>query len=319
MTAGSVDQYGETDTRRPPSPEDVSSDGSVAQRLHSMRPPESMLELVVRRFRHHRLAVGALCILLTIAVISFAVPLVVSEDAANRLALAEKSQPPSLQHPFGTDEVGRDIFFRSIFGGRISLRIGFIAALISVGIGMAIGALAGYNRGWLDSILMRFTDALLSIPSLFILIVITQIIGKSIAIITGVIGALSWMTVSRLVRANVLSIREQDFVFAARGIGARPASLLTRHILPNTLAPVIVAATLGVGQAIIMEASLSFLGLGVQQPTATWGNMLFRAQSYLVSAPWIAFFPGCLILITVLCVNFIGDGLRDALDPHSRR
>ena len=161
MTAGSVDQYGETDARRHRSPEDVSSDGSVAQRLHSMRPPESMLELVVRRFRRHRLAVVALCILLAIAVISFAVPLVVSEDAANRLALAEKSQPPSLQHPFGTDEVGRDIFCRSIFGGRISLRIGFIAALISVGIGMAIGALAGYNRGWLDSILMRFTDALL--------------------------------------------------------------------------------------------------------------------------------------------------------------
>jgi peptide/nickel transport system permease protein len=149
--------------------------------------------------------------------------------------------------------------------------------------------------------------------------VVTQIIGKSIAIITVVIGALSWMTVSRIVRANVLSIREQDFVLAARGIGAQPASLLTRHILPNTLAPVIVSATLGVGQAIIMEASLSFLGLGVQQPTATWGNMLFRAQSYLVSAPWIAIFPGCLILITVLCVNFIGDGLRDALDPHMRR
>jgi peptide/nickel transport system permease protein len=278
-----------------------------------------MLGLVVRRFRRHRLAIVSVFLLLGIASVSFGVPLVVSEDAANRLALAEKSQPPTLQHPFGTDEVGRDIFLRSIFGGRISLRIGFIAALISVGIGMAIGAAAGYNRGWIDSVLMRVTDALLSIPSLFILIVVTQIIGKSIAIITIVIGALSWMTVSRIVRANVLSIREQDFVLAARGIGARPLALLGRHIVPNTLAPVIVAATLGVGQAIIAEASLSFLGLGVQQPTATWGNMLFRAQSYLVTAPWIAFFPGCLILVTVLCVNFIGDGLRDALDPHTRR
>jgi peptide/nickel transport system permease protein len=215
--------------------------------------------------------------------------------------------------------VGRDIFLRSIFGGRISLSIGFVAALISVGIGMVIGALAGYNRGWSDSVLMRFTDALLSIPSLFILIVVTQIIGKSIPIITVVIGALSWMMVSRLVRASVLSLREQDFVLAARGMGAEPSTLLTRHIMPNALAPVIVAATLGVGQAIIMEASLSFLGLGVQQPTPTWGNMLFRAQSYLTTAPWIAIFPGCLILITVLCVNFIGDGLRDALDPHTRR
>ena len=278
-----------------------------------------MLRLVISRFRRHRLAIVSLYLLLAIAFISFGVPLVVSEDAANRLVLAEKSQPPTAQHLFGTDEVGRDIFLRSIFGGRISLRIGFIAALISVGIGMAIGAVAGYNRSWIDGILMRFTDALLSIPSLFILIVITQIIGKSISIITIVIGALSWMTVSRIVRANVLSIREQDFVLAARGIGAQPLALLGRHIMPNTLAPVIVAATLGVGQAIIMEASLSFLGLGVQQPTATWGNMLFRAQSYLVTAPWIAFFPGFLILITVLCVNFIGDGLRDALDPHMRR
>ena len=233
--------------------------------------------------------------------------------------MAERSQPPSWQHPFGTDEVGRDILLRSIFGGRISLSIGFVAALISVGIGMVIGALAGYNRGWMDNILMRFTDALLSIPSLFILIVVTQIIGKSIPIITVVIGVLSWMMVSRLVRANVLSLKEQDFVLAARGMGAAPSALLGRHIMPNALAPVIVAATLGVGQAIIMEASLSFLGLGVQQPTATWGNMLFRAQSYLVTAPWIAIFPGCLILITVLCVNFIGDGLRDALDPHARR
>ncbi|MGH2617397.1 MAG: ABC transporter permease [Thermomicrobiales bacterium] len=319
MTTGSVDQYGETHVRHHPSPAVLPADGTASPLLHSARPPESMAQLVMRRFRRHRLAVVALGILLAIAIISFGVPLFVSEDAANRLTLAEKSQPPSWQHPFGTDEVGRDIFLRSIFGGRISLRIGFVAALISVGIGMAIGALAGYNRGWIDSVLMRFTDALLSIPSLFILIVITQIVGKSIAIITVVIGALSWMTVSRIVRASVLSLKEQDFVLAARGLGAQPSALLARHILPNALAPVIVLATLGVGQAIIMEASLSFLGLGVQQPTATWGNMLFRAQSYLVTAPWIAFFPGVLILITVLCVNFIGDGLRDALDPHAQR
>jgi peptide/nickel transport system permease protein len=316
VTARSVDQVGET---RVPAPGEFPVDSLTSHLTHAARRPESMLQLVIRRFRRHQLAVAAIVILLAITIVSFGVPLGVSEDAANSLTLAEKSQPPSWRHPFGTDEVGRDIFLRSIFGGRISLRIGFIAALISVGIGMAIGAIAGYNRGWIDSILMRFTDALLSIPSLFILIVITQIVGKSIAIITVVIGALSWMTVSRIVRASVLSLREQDFVLAARGIGAQPSALLARHILPNTLAPVIVSATLGVGQAIIMEASLSFLGLGVQQPTATWGNMLFRAQSYLVTAPWIAFFPGVLILITVLCVNFIGDGLRDALDPHTQR
>lgn len=319
MTAGSVDQYGQSSGPNHRRIGDATKSHSIPALSQPSRSTESMLRLTLRRFRRHRLANISLYVLVAITFISFAVPLVVSEDAANRLDLAEKSQPPSLQHPCGTDEVGRDIFLRSIFGGRISLRIGFVAALISVGIGMAVGGVAGYASGWSDSILMRFTDALLSIPSLFILIVVTQIIGKSIGIITIVIGALSWMTVSRLVRANVLSIREQDFILAGRAIGAQPSTLLVRHILPNTLAPVLVAATLGVGQAIIMEASLSFLGLGVQQPTATWGNMLFRAQSYLVTAPWIAFFPGCLILITVLCVNFIGDGLRDALDPHTRR
>jgi peptide/nickel transport system permease protein len=182
-----------------------------------------------------------------------------------------------------------------------------------------IGALAGYNSGWLDSVLMRFTDAILSIPTLFILIVVTRVVGQRVAVITVVIGLLSWMTVSRIVRANVLSLKRQEFVVAARAVGASPISILFRHILPNTLAPVVVAATLGVGQAIILEASLSFLGLGVQPPTATWGSMLYRAQSLLVQAPWIAIFPGALILITVLCVNFMGDGLRDALDPQGLR
>jgi peptide/nickel transport system permease protein len=280
---------------------------------------ESMRRLVWRRFRRHRLALAGLATLLALAMVAFGVPLFVPEEAANRLVVTAIRQPPSAVHPFGTDDVGRDIFLRSIFGGRISLRIGFLAALLSVTIGIAVGAIAGYNQGWIDNGLMRFTDALLSIPTLFILIVLTQVAGQSIAVITIVIGVLSWMGVSRLVRANVLSLTQQDFVLAARAIGVGPGTVLVRHILPNTLAPVVVAATLGVGQAIILEASLSFLGLGVQPPTATWGNMLYRAQSFLVTAPWIAFFPGILILITVLCVNFVGDGLRDAFDPRSLR
>jgi peptide/nickel transport system permease protein len=280
---------------------------------------ESMSRLVWRRFRRHRLALIGLAILLALSLFAFVVPLFVPEEAANRLVVTEILHPPSLAHPFGTDDVGRDIFLRSIFGGQVSLRIGFLAALLSVTIGIAIGAVAGYNQGWIDNGLMRFTDALLSIPTLFILIVLTQVIGQSILVITVVIGILSWMGVSRLVRANVLSLAQQDFVLAARAIGVGPGTILVRHILPNTLAPVVVAATLGVGQAIILEASLSFLGLGVQPPTATWGNMLYRAQSFLVTAPWIAFFPGILILITVLCVNFVGDGLRDAFDPRSIR
>ena len=280
---------------------------------------ESMSRLVWRRFRRHRLALAGMAILLALSLFAFAVPLFVAEDAANRLVVTEILRPPSVAHPFGTDDVGRDIFLRSVFGGQVSLRIGFLAALLSVTIGIAVGAVAGYNLGWIDNTLMRFTDSLLSIPTLFILIVLTQVIGQSIAVITVVIGILSWMGVSRLVRANVLSLAQQDFVLAARAIGVGPGAILVRHILPNTLAPVVVAATLGVGQAIILEASLSFLGLGVQPPTATWGNMLYRAQSFLVTAPWIAFFPGMLILITVLCVNFVGDGLRDAFDPRAIR
>jgi peptide/nickel transport system permease protein len=284
-----------------------------------VRPPRSMAGLIWQRFRRHRLAAGALVVLAALTLTALGAPLFVSADDANRLVVTEILRAPSPAHPFGTDDVGRDLFRRAILGGQISLRIGFLAALLSVTIGLTIGALAGYNRGWIDNALMRFTDALLSIPTLFILIVITQVVGQSIGVITAVIGILSWMTVSRLVRANVLSLKEQDFVLAVRSIGAHPAAILVRHILPNTLAPVIVAATLGVGQAIILEASLSFLGLGVQPPTATWGNMLFRAQSFLVTAPWIALFPGLLILVTVLCVNFVGDGLRDALDPHGLR
>ena len=279
---------------------------------------ESLPGLIWRRLRRHRLALVSVFILAVLIIISFGVPLFVSEDDANRLNLRAKLEPPSLTHPFGTDDIGRDILLRTIFGGRVSLRIGLLAALLSMAIGVSIGALAGYRGGWLDNVLMRFTDALLSIPTLFILIVLAQVFGRSITIVTIVIGALSWMPVCRIVRANVLSLKEREFAMAARALGSRDSRILSRHIVPNTIAPVVVAATLGVGRAIIIEASLSFLGLGVQPPIATWGSMLNRAQGFLVTAPWVAFFPGILILVTVLCVNFIGDGLRDALDPYAR-
>ena len=280
-------------------------------------PLESLGTLFWRRLRRHRLALVSVFILAILGVVAFGVPLFVSEASANRLNLQDKLEPPSLAHPFGTDDIGRDILLRSIFGGRISLRIGLLAALLSMAIGVTIGAVAGYRGGWVDNVLMRFTDALLSIPTLFILIVLAQVFGRSISIVTIVIGALSWMPVCRIVRANVLSLKEQDFAMAARALGSRDRWILSRHIVPNTIAPVVVAATLGVGRAIIIEASLSFLGLGVQPPIATWGSMLNRAQGFLVTAPWVAFFPGILILVTVLCVNFIGDGLRDALDPYT--
>lgn len=291
----------------------------VDENFCATRPPESMFQLFWRRFRRHKLALVSMCVLFFVGATCFIVPIFISEDAANLLEFAAMCQPPSHEHPFGTDDIGRDILLRLIFGGQISLRIGILAALIAVMIGIIVGGIAGYNPGLIDNILMRFTEALLSIPRLFILIVLGKVVGQSVTVITVVIGALSWMSVSRIVRANVLSLKEQDFVLAARAIGTPPRAILIRHLLPNTMAPIVVAATLGVGRAIIQEASLSFLGLGVQPPTATWGSMLFRAQSFLVNAPWMAVFPGLIILITVLCVNFIGDGLRDALDPYALR
>jgi peptide/nickel transport system permease protein len=275
--------------------------------------------LIWRRFRRHKLAVGGAIVLALLALAAFGTPFFVSEEQANRLNPAVMRQPPSLAHPFGTDDIGRDIFLRAMFGGRISLRIGFLAALLSMTIGTTVGALAGYNQGWIDNVLMRITDALLSIPTLFILIVLAKVLGQSIFTITVVIGALSWMGVSRIVRANVLSLKQQDFVTSGRAIGVRPASLLFRHILPNTLAPVIVAATLGVGQAIILEASLSFLGLGVQPPLPSWGGMLGEGREYFTTAWWLTTFPGIAIMLAALSANMLGDSIRDFLDPKLRK
>lgn len=271
-----------------------------------------------RRFRRHRLAMVSLLVLGVFAVASILVPLFVTERQSNRINLANSLQPPSMQHPFGTDDIGRDILQRAVFGGRVSLRIGLLAAFVAVLIGSAVGAVAAFYGGWVDNVLMRITDAFLSIPNLFFLIIAAKLFGQSILVITLVIGALSWMGVGRIVRANILSLKEQEFVTAAHALGARSASVITKYLMPNTIGPIVVAATLGVGQAILLEATLSFLGLGLQPPTASWGTMLQRAQGFLVTAPWVAFFPGSLILITVVCVNFVGEGLRDALDPHSR-
>jgi len=297
----------------------LSASAGSAQTPQAAHRADSLTAQIWRRFRRHRLAVGSVVVLAFLLLICFGVPLLIDENAANAIDMRAMRQPPSLAYPFGTDDVGRDILLRTIFGGQISLRIGILAALVSTLIGVTVGAVAGFQSGWVDHLLMRFTEALLSIPRLFILIVLATIVGQSVMIVTLVIGALSWMDVSRMVRANVLSLRAQEFATAASSVGVPRWRILLRHILPNTVSPIVVAATLVVGQAIILEASLSFLGLGVQPPTATWGNMLYRAQSYLVDAPWIAFFPGMVILITVLCINFIGDGLRDALDPHSQR
>ncbi|HEY1410429.1 MAG TPA: ABC transporter permease, partial [Promineifilum sp.] len=231
---------------------------------------------------------------------------------------SQRLSPPSAEHPFGTDTVGRDVMARTIQGGRISLMIGMSAAVLEIIIGVLIGALAGFYGGLVDSVLMRFTEAMLIIPSLFLLIVVARIVGGSAFWIVIIFALTSWMYVARIVRAEFLSLKENEYILAARSIGTPTGQIIFRHILPNSMAPIVVAATLAVAVAILSEAYISFLGMGVQPPTATWGNMLDGSYNHIETAPWLWIFPGLLILLTVLSINFVGDGLRDALDPRSR-
>jgi peptide/nickel transport system permease protein len=258
----------------------------------------------------------ALAVVIIEILIAISAPLLIPRELAidpNPLSILQR---PSAEHWLGTDEAGRDIFARLIYASRISLSIGFLAVTVAILVGTTVGAIAGYFGGWLDNTLMRVTDAMLSIPALFFLIVLSVTLGPSVRTMIVVIGLLSWMELARIIRANVLSLKQREFVEAAQTIGARAPQVIARHILPNTVAPIVVAATLGVGNALLTEASVSYLGLGVQPPDPSWGNMLYNAQSYFFNAPWITLYPGVMILITVLCINFVGDGLRDALDPR---
>jgi peptide/nickel transport system permease protein len=279
----------------------------------------SIWRLAWRRFLRHKAGVVALVIVALEIVVAIAAPVLIPRSLAIDPAPLNILARPSAAHWLGTDEVGRDIFARLIYASRISLSIGFLAALVAIVVGTTVGSLAGYFGGWLDNGLMRVTDAMLSIPTLFFLIVLSVTLGPSVRTMIVIIGLLSWMELARIIRANVLSLKRREFVEAAQTIGARGPAIIARHILPNTLAPIVVAATLGVGNALLTEASVSYLGLGVQPPQPSWGNMLYNAQSYFFNAPWITLYPGFMILITVLCINFIGDGLRDALDPRVRR
>jgi peptide/nickel transport system permease protein len=295
-------------------------------------PPLSLGQLTWRRFKRHKMAIFGAVVLILLILYSFFGSFVLSESYANHTDTTLRLQSPSSIHPFGTDSVGRDILARTIYGGQISLLIGLTAVTIETIAGILIGALAGYYGGWIDAVLMRVTEAMLNIPEIFLLIVMAKefagkiptvsIMGRefsgSVIVIVMIIGLTSWMYLARIVRAEFLSLKENDFVLAARATGTSNMGIIFRHILPNSMAPIIVSATLGVANAILAEAYISFLGLGVQPPTATWGNMLDGANSYLESAPWMWFFPGILILLTVLSINFLGDGLRDALDPRSR-
>jgi peptide/nickel transport system permease protein len=225
--------------------------------------------------------------------------------------------PPTTEHLLGTDSSGRDVFSRLLHGARISLSVGIVAVMVYTLLGVSLGAIAGFYRGFLDGVIMRVADMVMSFPSLVLIITIASIVGPSIYNVMLIIGFLGWPPIARIVRAMFLSLREQEFALAARATGARDRRLILQHLLPNVIAPVIVAATYGMAGAILIEAGLSFLGLGVQPPTASWGNMLNAAQSIsiLENMPWLWLPPGLMIAITVLSLNFIGDGLRDALDP----
>jgi len=224
---------------------------------------------------------------------------------------------PSAQHWMGTDGLGRDVLSRMLHGGRISLLVGLVAVGISTAIGIVLGAIAGYYRGWVDTSIMRLVDIMLSIPSFFLILAVIAFLTPSIINIMIVIGLTSWMGVTRLVRAEFLSLSEREFVQASRALGAKDARLIFTHLLPNSLTPIIVSSVLGVASAVLMESGLSFLGLGVQAPQASWGNILTDGKEYIQFAWWLSLYPGMAILITVLGYNLLGEGLRDALDPRS--
>jgi len=294
--------------------------------------PLSLGQMTWRRFRRHKLAIASAVMLFLMFIYCFGGAFIYSEADANYNDPRIRLQAPSAEHPFGTDTIGRDILIRTIYGGQISLLIGVTAVIVQVVIGILIGAISGYYGGLIDSLLMRFTEAILTIPTLFLLLVMAKFFGGqvpdmvllgrtfsgSVVVIILIIGLTSWPRLARIVRAEFLSLKENDFVMAARATGAPNSQIIFRHILPNTIAPIVVTATLAVAGAIISEAYISFLGLGVQPPTATWGNMITNAANYIEDSPWLWFFPGMLILLTVLSINFVGDGLRDALDPRSR-
>lgn len=223
--------------------------------------------------------------------------------------LAHRREAPSLAHWFGTDELGRDLLTRILFGARISLAIGVISAGMSVAIGTAIGGIAGYAGGWLDDALMRLTDAILSIPRLPLLMIAAAVLQPRVPLLIALVGCVGWMETARVVRADVQSIKSRDFVSAARAMGATPARVIARHVLPSALPSAASATTIAVGRGILLESALSFFGVGVQPPTASWGNMLYQAQTTMSTEPWLGIFPGALIFITVLCFNVIGDAL----------
>ena len=292
-------------------------------------------QLFWRRFREHRLALVSAALLVFISTIALLAPVIEAAMGldAIRVDLFNQYALPDTTHWLGTDEAGRDVFLRLLYGGRVSLLVGLVAAIAAAVIGTAIGLLAGYYGGRLDALLMRTTDGVIALPVLPLLIVLAAVDLEKVGVPTAlaqselaslyrimfIIAIVGWTTVARLVRSATLSVRSREFVRAAEAMGARPARIMVRHILPNVVSPIIVATTLSIGSIILLESVLSFLGLGIQPPTPSWGNMLTNAQELITRAPQLAIYPGLMIFVTVIAFNFLGDGLQDALDPRATR
>lgn len=274
-----------------------------------------LLWVVGKRFSRNKLSVAGAIIVCSLITVSFLAPFIAPYDPTS-IDVHNVLSPPSSAHLLGTDELGRDVLSRIIWGSRVSLKVGFVAVGIALMIGVAVGSLAGFYGGRVDAILMRFVDIMLAFPTFFLILAVIAILEPSIFTIMAVIGVTGWMDVARLVRAEFLTLKERDFVDAARALGIGNKRLIIRHILPNAISPVFVAATFGIAGAILTESSLSFLGLGVQPPDPSWGNILTAGKDNIEIAWWLSLYPGLAILITVLSYNLVGEGLRDALDPR---
>lgn len=275
--------------------------------------PRSFWRMVAERFRRNRFAMGGGVLVLMLFLVAILAPILSPYDPGH-VDTGILLQPPSALHWLGTDELGRDVLSRMIYGSRISLMVGFVAVGIATVIGVIIGAISGYYGGWVDELMMRFVDIMLTFPSFFLILAVIAMLEPSIVNVMIVIGLTGWMGVARLVRAEFLSLRRRDFVAAAQSIGQSDSAIIFRHILPNAMAPVLVSATLGIAGAILTESALSFLGIGVQPPTPSWGSILTEGKNYIEFAWWLSVFPGLSILFTVLGYNLLGEGLRDALD-----
>lgn len=301
-----------------------------------VRKSQSSWSIALRRLRRHRLAMVSLVVIVLLILMALFAPWLAPQNPfkfnPNDI---QPYQPPSAQHFFGTDDLGRDVFSRIIYGSRISLAVGFSVAFLGIFIGTLLGVLAGFFGGWTDIVISRFIEFMLSIPTFPLLLVIAGVLAvsdaapvvafrnhyresASVFIVVSVLALLGWMGTARLVRGEILKLKNLEYVDAARALGARNSRIMFRHLVPNTVAIIIVQATLDVGTAILVEAGLSFLGFGIQPPVSSWGNMLSGAQEAVFTSPWLTFYPGVMILVTCLAFNFLGDGLRDALDPRSR-